>query len=92
MSQQNPLPYIILGILVIPALWLVYAGLAGGSRTLYLIAAVVWVILAAFISASVKIADQWERVVVLSLGKFTELKGPGGILHHSGHREGRLLD
>jgi regulator of protease activity HflC (stomatin/prohibitin superfamily) len=77
MSQQHPLPYIVFIILVIPALWLFSAGLAGDGRTLYLVAAVVWTIIAAFIAASVKIADQWERVVVLRLGKFTELKGPG---------------
>ncbi|MBN1302351.1 MAG: slipin family protein [Melioribacteraceae bacterium] len=29
------------------------------------------------ISASIKIADQWEKAVVLRMGKFTGLKGPG---------------
>lgn len=77
MSQQHPLPYIIFLLLVVPAIWLSYAGLAGDGQTLFLVAAVVWTIIAAFIAASVKIADQWERVVVLRLGKFTELKGPG---------------
>ncbi len=77
MSQQHPFPYIVFAILFIPVLWLVYAGLAVDGRTLYLVVAVVWTIIAAFIAASVKIADQWERVVVLRLGKFTELKGPG---------------
>jgi regulator of protease activity HflC (stomatin/prohibitin superfamily) len=77
MSQQHPLPYIIFLLLVVPAIWLSYAGLAGDGQTFFLVAAVVWTIIAAFIAASVKIADQWERVVVLRLGKFTELKGPG---------------
>ncbi|HUT37769.1 MAG TPA: SPFH domain-containing protein, partial [Methanoregula sp.] len=77
MSQQHPLPYIVFVILFIPSLWLFYTGLAADGGTLYLMAAVVWTIIAAFIAASVKIADQWERVVVLRLGKFTELKGPG---------------
>jgi regulator of protease activity HflC (stomatin/prohibitin superfamily) len=77
MSQQHPLPYIVFIILIIPALWLFSAGLAGDGRILYLAAAVVWTLIAAFIAASMKIADQWERVVILRLGKFTELKGPG---------------
>jgi regulator of protease activity HflC (stomatin/prohibitin superfamily) len=77
MSQQHPLPYIVFIILCTPALWLFYVGLTRLGQTLYLVAAVVWIIIAAFIAASVKIADQWERVVVLRLGKFTELKGPG---------------
>ena len=35
------------------------------------------ILLAAFISASVKIADQWEKAVVLRMGKYRGLKGPG---------------
>jgi regulator of protease activity HflC (stomatin/prohibitin superfamily) len=77
MPQQHPLPYIVFVIIFIPSLWLFYTGLAGEGQALYLGVAFVWIIIAAFIAASVKIADQWERVVVLRLGKFTELKGPG---------------
>ena len=77
MSQQNPLPYIIFIIIVLPALWLFSAGFAGYGRTSYLVAGVAWVIIAAVIAVSVKIADQWEKAVVLRLGKFTGLKGPG---------------
>ena len=77
MSQQNPLPYIIFIIIVLPALWLFSAGLSGDGQTFYFVAGVALIIIAAVIAASVKIADQWERAVVLRLGKFTELKGPG---------------
>jgi regulator of protease activity HflC (stomatin/prohibitin superfamily) len=77
MSQQNPLPYIIFIILALPALWLFSAGLSGDGQTFYFVAGVALIIIAAVIAASVKIADQWERAVVLRLGKFTELKGPG---------------
>jgi regulator of protease activity HflC (stomatin/prohibitin superfamily) len=34
-------------------------------------------IVAFIVSYSIKIADQWERVVVLRLGRFRALKGPG---------------
>ncbi len=34
-------------------------------------------IIASIISYSVKVADQWERVVVLRLGRFRALEGPG---------------
>ena len=37
-------------------------------------------LLAAFVALSIKIADQWEKVVVLRLGKFRALKGPGLFL------------
>jgi regulator of protease activity HflC (stomatin/prohibitin superfamily) len=34
-------------------------------------------VLALLVSNAIKIADQWERALVLRLGKFRELKGPG---------------
>ena len=37
----------------------------------------VWVIAGLFLSQSPKIAKQWERAVVLRLGKYTGLRGPG---------------
>ena len=42
----------------------------------------VWVgvaafLVALFVSLAIKVADQWERVVILRLGKFRSLKGPG---------------
>ena len=67
----------VFGILIIPALWLFVAGPASAGQTFSLVAGGVWITIAAFIAASLKIADQWERVVVLRLGKFTGLKGPG---------------
>ncbi len=35
------------------------------------------VVVAAAVAASVRIANQWDRVIVLRLGKFHQLKGPG---------------
>jgi regulator of protease activity HflC (stomatin/prohibitin superfamily) len=42
----------------------------------------VWIVVIAFfvalfVSLAIKVADQWERVVILRLGKFRSLKGPG---------------
>ncbi len=37
-------------------------------------------ILSVYISYSIQIADQWEKAVVLRMGKFTGLKGPGFFL------------
>ena len=39
--------------------------------------AVVGFITASIVANAVKVADQWERVVVLRLGKFRGLEGPG---------------
>src|SRR5205809_6375213 len=38
---------------------------------------IIWVIAGSFCSQSPKIAKQWERAVVLRLGKYTGLRGPG---------------
>jgi regulator of protease activity HflC (stomatin/prohibitin superfamily) len=42
--------------------------------------AIIGVILAILIAASIKIADQWEKAVILRMGKFIGLKGPGLFL------------
>jgi len=38
---------------------------------------VIWILVGIFFSQSPKIAKQWERAVVLRLGKYTGLRGPG---------------
>ncbi|MBC8004362.1 MAG: slipin family protein [Verrucomicrobia bacterium] len=38
------------------------------------------VLLSIFLAKSIQIADQWEKAVVLRMGKFTGLKGPGFFL------------
>ena len=34
-------------------------------------------IVALFVSLAIKVADQWDKAVILRLGKFRSLKGPG---------------
>lgn len=38
------------------------------------------ILLSVFLASSINIADQWEKAVVLRMGKFTGLKGPGFFL------------
>jgi regulator of protease activity HflC (stomatin/prohibitin superfamily) len=38
------------------------------------------VLFSVFLASSINIADQWEKAVVLRMGKFTGLKGPGFFL------------
>jgi regulator of protease activity HflC (stomatin/prohibitin superfamily) len=42
--------------------------------------AVIAFVVSIFVSLSIKVADQWERAVILRLGKFRSLKGPGLFL------------
>ncbi len=60
-------------------IFIVILGIGGGlafavrSQSIGVIAFVI----ALVVSLSIKVADQWERVVILRLGKFRSLKGPG---------------
>src|SRR5215510_4994691 len=38
---------------------------------------VIWTLLGVYILFALKVASQWEKAIVLRLGKFYELKGPG---------------
>ncbi|HEY1554659.1 MAG TPA: slipin family protein [Kofleriaceae bacterium] len=50
-------------------------GLTGGAGSVSVI--VVAVIIASIVARAVRVADAWDRVVVLRLGKFRALRGPG---------------
>ncbi len=41
-------------------------------------------VLAVIVAASIQVADQWDRAVILRLGHFHSLKGPGTIFYYSG--------
>lgn len=77
MSQQHPLPYLVLAVILIPAIWFLYMAFVTPDPLLYVLVGIIWVIIAGFIAASVRIADQWEKAIVLRLGKYTGLRGPG---------------
>ena len=73
MHKPKILPFILFFILFVPAA--IYAFTVG----IFWIGAVAFT-LALLISVSFKIADHWERAVVLRLGKFTGLRGPGAFI------------
>ncbi len=52
-----------------------YSGPADTGGTMGTI--VLTFVIAALVSSSIKIADQWEKAVVLRLGKFRVIRGPG---------------
>jgi regulator of protease activity HflC (stomatin/prohibitin superfamily) len=52
-----------------------FSGPADAGRTAGVI--IITFIIAVIFSSAIKIADQWERAVVLRLGKFRVIKGPG---------------
>ena len=76
MRKSNSLPALIFVVLLIVGFALAYAVSGAGYGPSGFIA-VLTVVVASFVSYAVKIADQWERVVVLRLGRFRSLEGPG---------------
>ena len=77
MRKTNSLPglifVVIFGLGLIPA----YSTAAPPSYVESASIAVVSAIIAFIVSYSIKVADQWDRAVVLRLGSFRSLEGPG---------------
>jgi regulator of protease activity HflC (stomatin/prohibitin superfamily) len=77
MRRPNALPGLIFIIILGIGLALAYSSLAFGAYQESLWIAVLSAFVAFVVSYSVKVANQWERVVVLRLGRFRALEGPG---------------
>jgi regulator of protease activity HflC (stomatin/prohibitin superfamily) len=77
MRQASTVPFAVF-ILIIgagwAAAWLAYAG--GGGALSAWIAAISFAA-ALLLASAIKIASQWERAIVLRLGRFHALQGPG---------------
>ena len=77
----NPISIAVLVLLLgLIALLLFQDELLSHEDAIPWLVAVIGVILALLIAASIKIADQWEKAVILRMGKFIGLKGPGLFL------------
>ncbi|MCD8269190.1 MAG: slipin family protein [Parabacteroides sp.] len=70
----NPISFSVLLILVFVSVVLHVLGFVNVSVMLLLI------LLSGLLASSIRIADQWERGVVLRMGKFKGLKGPGPFM------------
>ena len=72
------------------------AGLAVWTGTTHapewgVVVGVTGVVVSLLIAAWIKVANQWERCVVLRLGKFRD-PGPRVVLHHADDRPVRMID
>jgi regulator of protease activity HflC (stomatin/prohibitin superfamily) len=77
MSKSNPLSSLIFAVILLIGLALAYGEYAAEARAASIVIAIGALIVALIVSYAVKIADQWNRVVVLRLGRFRSLEGPG---------------
>ena len=77
----NPISIAVLVLLIgLIALLLFKDELMAQKEIIPWFVAIIGVILAILIATSIKIADQWEKAVILRMGKFIGLKGPGIFL------------
>ncbi len=77
MRSPNPLPGLVFVIIFAAGLALAYASMNAESTAASFSIAVLSFVVASIVANAVKVADQWERVVVLRLGRFRSLEGPG---------------
>jgi regulator of protease activity HflC (stomatin/prohibitin superfamily) len=76
LSPTNPLALVLAGLTLGAAAVVAWLGHDAGSVTAYWIAAFL-VVVAALVPQSLLMANQWERAVVLRLGKLRAIRGPG---------------
>ncbi|HEX2983421.1 MAG TPA: slipin family protein, partial [Ignavibacteriales bacterium] len=67
----NPVAFSLFMILAVPVIILL------GNELIHPIVGICLLLISALLAASIKIANQWEKAIVLRLGKFAGLKGPG---------------
>jgi len=77
MRSPSPLPGLVFIIIFAAGLALAYSSINPESYVASVVIAIASFIAASIAANAVKVADQWERVVVLRLGKFRSLEGPG---------------
>ena len=77
MRKSNALPTLIFFVILVVGLFIAYSTYRPGNYGGSVAIAIVTILLAYIASYATKVANQWERVVVLRLGRFRALEGPG---------------
>jgi regulator of protease activity HflC (stomatin/prohibitin superfamily) len=77
MRKPNPFPFLVFFVILAAGVAFAYAryGMSATAESIWTLAASV--VIALIAAAATKIADQWDRAVVLRLGHFRSLEGPG---------------
>ena len=73
-SAIPPTLFVLLVFVGAAVAWLIHVGVGAGPAVVF---QAVVVVAAGLLAAAIKIASQWERAVVLRLGRFRALNGPG---------------
>ncbi|MDD1659703.1 MAG: slipin family protein [Methanomicrobiales archaeon] len=77
MPERTPLQFLIFTILFLLGVWIAFSLVTATGNLSSLWVVVIALVIALLVAAAFKVADQWENAVVLRLGKFRGLQGPG---------------
>jgi regulator of protease activity HflC (stomatin/prohibitin superfamily) len=77
MRRANAIPSLIFLVILGAGLLFAYSLKAASNATAGLEIAVASLLLAVICASATKIASQWERSIVLRLGRFQSMRGPG---------------
>lgn len=77
MRKQNSLPVFIFTVIFVVGLLITYGVFRNSGIVKIAVSGIISFLIALAISIAIKVADQWEKAVVLRLGKFHALSGPG---------------
>jgi regulator of protease activity HflC (stomatin/prohibitin superfamily) len=77
MRQASAVPPTVFVLAIAIGAWLTWLAYLGGGVVWSVWVAILSGLAAILLAAAVKVASQWERAVVLRLGRFRALRGPG---------------
>ena len=77
MKTRSSFAVLIFFVIIAIGLGIAYTGNGDQASTGTMVIGVITFLIAIIISSAIKIADQWEKAVVLRLGRFQSLRGPG---------------
>lgn len=80
MRQSSAVPLAVFLLIAGVGGWAAWSVYAGGAAVLAVWIAAVLFVAAILLAAAIKIASQWERAIILRLGRFCALRGPGLFL------------
>jgi regulator of protease activity HflC (stomatin/prohibitin superfamily) len=80
MRQASIIPTAVFVVIAGIGVWMIQLISAGGHLLLAGWVGAAFFVAALLAAAAIKVANQWERAIVLRLGRFTALRGPGLFL------------
>ena len=83
MKTKSSFSALIFFVILVIGIALAYSSYDVQVRTGAIWIGVISFLVALIVSSAIKIADQWEKAVVLRLGRFHSLRGPGSVFHYT---------